>query len=125
MKYEEIIGLARAEIPEFEKAYIKEVELDNIDDNSGVHTVFSFVFVPLFKKAINENDSELANRMALFLEKMESSGVQWVSEVVEFTVLEELCDEYNDDVLEKYFLPETTLALREIRKYILGPDYIL
>ena len=123
MKYEEVIELARAEIPEFEKAYIDELRLDNLDENSGVHTVFSFVFVPLFKKAIEENNSELANRLALFLEKMESSGEPLVSEVAEFTVLEELCDDYTDEVLEKYFLTETKLGMKEIRKYILGPEW--
>ena len=49
---------------------------------------------------------------------MECSGNSDVAEVVEFTVLEELCDEYRDSELEVYLQPETKLALKAIRKYM-------
>lgn len=62
------------------------------------------------------NNKELAERMYAFLEKIECSGNSDVAEVVEFTVLEELCDEYRDSELEVYLQPETKLALKAISK---------
>ena len=77
---------------------------------------------PLLKKAMT-NNKELAERMYAFLEKMECSGNSDVAEVVEFTVLKELCDEYRDSELEVYLQPGTKLALKAIRKYM--PEQLL
>lgn len=118
MDYDNIVKTAQMEIPEFAKAYDLEFEKDNIDLDSGPHTVFSFVFVPLLEKAISDGNRDLAQRLCGFLEKMECSGNSDVAEVVEFTVLEELCDDYRDADFKEYLLPETKLALQAIREYI-------
>ena len=117
MDYETLIKETKVALPEFAAAYDKEVEKDNIDLVPGPHTVFSLVFVPMLKKAIME-DEALTRRMCSFLEKMECSGNSDVAEVVEFTVLEELCDNYHDAEFANYLGPETKLALKAIRGYI-------
>jgi len=122
MNYNTIVQETINEIPEFGESYTISLEKDDIDSESGPHTVFSFVFVPLLKKAMT-NNKELVERMYAFLEKMECSGNSDVAEVVEFTVLEELCDEYRDSELEVYLQPETRLALKAIRKYM--PEQLL
>lgn len=113
-----LVEMAKLEIPEFADAYEYEFKRDPEALESGSHIVFSFVFVPLLKKAISNDNDDLARRMCLFLEKMECSGDSNVAEVAEFTVLEELCDDFSDAELEKYLFPETKFALKSIRRYI-------
>lgn len=117
MDYESLLNSALEELPEFKKQYEKEIKEDSIDANSGMHTVFSIVFVPLLLKAM-QSDVELANRMFEFIEKMETSGSALVGEVSEFTIMEELCDELSDDELLPFLRPETFESWKEVRRYI-------
>ncbi|WP_425386740.1 DUF7674 family protein [Allofustis seminis] len=84
------------------------------------HTVFSFVFVPILKRAIC-NDEVLAKEMFNYLEEMENADDGYVSEVSEFTVLEEIADEFKDIAIKGYMGPETLKAFKLIRRYITGP----
>lgn len=120
MDYENLVQVAKEEISEFHSAYSEAIQKDDIDENSGVHTIFSMVFVPLFRKALDSGNDSLVQRMALFVEEMETSQDVHVQEVAGFTVLEELCDEYDAATLESVMLDNTKNTLRDIRKYIIG-----
>lgn len=120
MSYETIIRETIDRLPEFAEAYNYAFKKDDIDAESGPHTVFSFVFVPLLEDAMTK-DKNLAKRMFDFLEEMECSGDSNVAEVVEFTVLEELCDRYRDEEFDEFLGQETRLSREAIRGYILGP----
>ena len=52
LTYENLIDNAKAFIPEFRTRYDEQIQADLIDKASGVHTVFSVVFVPLLQDSI-------------------------------------------------------------------------
>lgn len=115
--YDSLIEKVCGEFSEVSELYDVELNNDSIDSDSGVHTVFSFCFVPVLKEAIL-NNSNLANRMFDFLEKMEISKDNLVGEVAEFTVLEEILDEFDFDDIEKYMGIYTLEAAKLINRYI-------
>lgn len=118
MNYNDLILMASNYIDEFKKQYLIDLERDNIDKDSGVHTVFSLVFNPVLFNAISNNDEALINKMFKFMEAMETSGDIYVSEVLEFTILEELADEFYESEITKYMGAETKMAYNEISRYI-------
>lgn len=71
-------------------------------------------------KIVIKNNSALADKISAFVEDMEKSKDPYVAEVAEFTVLEELCDEFDDKDISIYIYPETAKALKNIRGYITG-----
>lgn len=118
INYNNLVRTAADNINEFKKQYLIELERDNIDEDSGVHTVFSLVFNPVLFNAIGFNDEALINKMFTFMEAMETSGDIYVSEVLEFTILEELADEFYESEISKYMGYETKMAYKEISRYI-------
>lgn len=105
-------------IEEFKKQYLIEIEKDNIDEESGPHTVFSLVFNPILFYAIRNNEKALINKMFEFIEQLETCGDSSVAEVVEFTILEELADEFDEKDVIKYMGVETKEAYKQICNYI-------
>lgn len=120
MNYETLVERALEEIPEFNSFYYSELENNNLFEDSGVHVVFSYVFVPLFTRAIKSNNQELVKRLSEFLEKMEESDDVLVQEVSAFTVIEELADEFSSAELDEHLLPNSLKSSREIRQYIIN-----
>lgn len=119
MNYNNLITDVCNEFNEIKTLYTIELEKDNLDYESGPHTVFSFVFVPLLKNAIKNNDI-LAKKMFKYLEKMENSEDLHVSEVAEFTVLEEIADNFSDEEVVPYMGAKTLESFNLIRRYIKG-----
>lgn len=119
LTYDDLVLHARNTLGEFEKQYQKELRKDSIDGESGAHTVFSLVFVPLLEKALRTDDS-LAKTFFDYIELMETEGDQHVSEVAEFTVLEELLDNVKGTEFKQYMGPNTLEAYRQIRRYIIN-----
>jgi len=117
LTYENLLDEVLQELPEFKDAYNKELSEDSIDKDSDLHIVFSYVFVPLLSEAIKAK-SELTTKMFNFLEKMASSHDHLVQEVCDFTVLEELCDEFKDSEIYSYFGESTKKGFFAVRQYI-------
>lgn len=119
MTYETLIHDACDEFEEFRNAYNNALANNDIDVDSGNHTVFSVVFLPLLCDAINKGSTN-TEKYFDFMEKMETCGDPRVAEVCEFTVLEELCDEYDNktmlNLLQK--TRETLQAYNCIRNYV-------
>lgn len=121
MTYETLLNEAIDRVPGFLARYNKELQDDSLDNESGMHTVFSFVFVPLFTEAIQEQ-TDTVQDYAAFLEDMEKSHDVHVREVCDFTVLEELCDDLTDDQLKLVLGKEALESSKFIREYIRGPQ---
>jgi|LSQX01.1.fsa_nt_gb hypothetical protein len=118
MNYDNLLEKAMNELPEFKEEFYRQIERDSIDTESGNHTVFSLVFVPLFCDSIKHNQPETTTKMANFIETMERSNDPYVQEVSSFTILEELSDLYSDEVLLPFLKSETQKSLYNIRQYI-------
>lgn len=119
MMYKNLINEVCKMSGSFGEAYKAACQKDVIDEASGPHTVFSLVFVPLLLSAIDAKDDNLIQELVVILEKMITSSDQDVCEVAEFTVLEELCDELNDDVLNAVLLEQSQKSLKIIRRYVI------
>jgi hypothetical protein len=117
LTYDSLIENVCGEFSEVSELYDMELRNDSIDSDSGVHTVFSFCFVPVLKDAI-VHESDLAKRMFDYLEKMEMNKDNLVGEVAEFTVLEEILDEFDFNVIKKYMGTYTLEAAKLINRYI-------
>lgn len=115
--YDSLIENVCGEFSEVSELYVIELKNDSIDSDSGVHTMFSFCFLPVLKEAIL-HDSDLAKRMFNYLEKMEISKDNLVGEVAEFTVLEEILDKFDFNDIEKYMGTCTLEAAKLIKIYI-------
>lgn len=118
MKYENLIFDACDRFPEVKKEFVAQEKAGDINESLGQHIFFSFVFNKILFCAINEKKRDVAQRMFSFLEEMETSSDPHIAEVAEFTVLEELCDNYKNVQFEKYLGPESKLALKSIREYM-------
>lgn len=117
IKYDSLIDDVCKEFSEVSELYDLELQSDSIDLNSGAHTVFSFCFVPVLKDAIL-NNNYLAKRMFDYIEKMEASRDNLVGEVAEFTVLEEMLDDFDFNVIKKYMGKMTLEAAKLINRYV-------
>ena len=115
--YDTLLTTAINELHGFKEKYEAEIGCDTLDAESGMHTIFSFVFVPILSEAISR-DEELAKQYFDFVEQMEASDDVLVQEVCEFTILEELCDEFKDAEIERYLGKVTKDGYNCIRKYI-------
>ena len=118
LPYKMLIENVCKNIPEVKKLYDKEIEEDSLDDKSGVHTVFSFCFVPVLKEAILNDDEALVKKLFNYIEDMEKSSDPLVGEVAEFTILEELLDDFNLRTVKKYMGENTLQSASLINRYI-------
>ena len=95
MNYNNLVSEMLSRFPELNLEYEKLLSGNFLDANSGVHTVFSTLFNPRLMREV-ERRSALSFRMMAFVAEMDNSDDRLVGEVAEFTVLEELCDEFED-----------------------------
>ena len=105
-------------LPEFRMEYQKLVSSDYIDKESGNHVVFSYAFVPVLVEAIQSGNKECAERMFSFIEKMAGAHDHLVGEVCDFTILEALNDEVEDESLLSFMGPETKKDFLNIKRYM-------
>ena len=121
MTYESVLDTAFKELPEFKNEYDDFVSKDIIDNNSGMHIVFSYVFVPMVEKNIKANDKRKLRKICDFLEKMAASNDEEVQAICDQSILEVLCGEYQDKILIPLFGEKTLEGLYSVRQYILEP----
>ena len=61
-----------------------------VDDSDGMHIVFSLVVIPFVLKLLKTTDVERLRVAFAFFEKMAESDAREITEVLEFTVIENL-----------------------------------
>lgn len=111
LNYDTLVKDACKAIPEFSTEYNRAIADDIIDETSGNHTVFSYVFVPLLKRSVKMKNKKLARKMLSFVEEMEKSKDNLVGEVSECTVVEEAFDVLNGPFLSDEIGPETRKSI--------------
>ena len=67
--------------------YAKSADAEETD---GMHIMFSFVIIPFVLELLKNNDTDKLTRAFGYFEKMASSDSSDVTEVLEFTVIENL-----------------------------------
>ena len=119
LTYNNLLDEALRVLPEFRAAYQVLLEKDYLDKDSGNHIVFGYAFVPVLTEAIKSRDRACVERMFAFLEQMAASQDHLVGEVCDFSILEALNDEFDDQVLLTYMGPETRKDFACIKAYML------
>ena len=121
MTYETLLDEALAALPEFKKKYDLLVKEDIIDEESGMHIVFGYVFTPMLEEAIQAGNNADIQEMCDFLEKMAASDDVHVQEVCDQSVLERICSIYPDKKIIPFIGNETYQGLLAVRQYIDEP----
>ena len=92
----------------------------NADESDGMHILFSFVVIPFVIGLLHENNTEKLTRAFGFFEEMASSDDTAITEVLEFTVIENLMSNgktvYEQAV--KFRGPETLKSLDAVSRYL-------
>lgn len=90
MNYDNLYSAFKALFPECEGILDSLAKAANADENDGMHIMFSFVVVPFVIELFKKGDNERLSRAFDYFEKMASSDLADVTEVLEFTVIENL-----------------------------------
>ena len=92
----------------------------NTDESDGMHIMFSFVVIPFVIGLLHENNTEKLTRAFGFFEEMASSDDIAITEVLEFSVIENLMSNgktvYEQAV--KFMGPETLKSLEAVSRYL-------
>lgn len=91
------------------------------DENDGIHVLFSFVVIPFTLSLLNNDKNEEIIKAFDYFEQMASSKTSDITEVLEFTVLENLISS-GSSILEKsknFMGTETLKSCLNIEKYLL------
>lgn len=118
LNYDTLIGDVCNQFSKVKELYNEELKKDSLDMDSGAHTFFSFCFVPILKSGIINSDNKLIKEMFDYIEKMENSEDDNVGEVADFTILEELLDEFGLSKIEQYMGVNTKKIAKLINRYI-------
>ena len=118
LNYDTLIVDVCNQFSKVKELYNEELKKDSFDMDSGAHTFFSFCFVPVLKSEIINRDNELIREMFDYIEKMENSKDDNVGEVADFTILEELLDEFGLSKIEQYMGVNTKKTAKLINRYI-------
>ncbi len=121
MNYENLLSECLKQITEFEEKYKEAIESKEVDESSGMHIVFGYVFTPLLIESL-EGNKDLARKMFVFLEEMAKCEDHLVQEVCDCTVMEQLCDEFEEKELLPFLGKHSRESYYAVHKYILGPE---
>ena len=117
LTYDNLVKEAK-KITEFSRLYNRLVLEDEIDEDTGNHIVFSYVFNPLLFNAIKTGNDQLTKQLLDFLENMAKSKDNLVQEVCDFTVLEELQGVIPETTLYPLLGEKTKEGFLAIRQYL-------
>jgi hypothetical protein len=91
------------------------------EPSDGMHIMFGMVVVPFLMDLLEKKDTDKLAKAFAFFEKMAESGDSMISEVLEFTVLEDLISR-GKDVLNQckpYMQPKTLGCCSSVEKYMM------
>ena len=100
---------------------IKTIAADSLVENSdGMHVLFGIVVIPFVKDLMNNNQTDKITTAFEFFEDMAKSTDEMISEVLEFTVLEDFISEGKEFLTKCLFYmgPETKKSCQSVMKYM-------
>lgn len=84
--YSEFVSL----FPECTGTFQRLAQNSNADETDGMHIMFSFVVNPFVLELLKNDDDDRLSKAFDYFEKMASSDSAEITEVLEFTVIENL-----------------------------------
>lgn len=102
-------------------ALFNELSLQsNVDENDGMHIMFSYVVIPFVLRLIRSNDHMKLKIAFDYFEQMALSQSNDITEVLEFTIIENLMSNGKDIFYnaKKYMGKETLKYCTNAEKYL-------
>ena len=120
MIYEQLYSDFKKLFPENITLLDKFADDANADENDGMHIMFSFVVVPFVLNLLNNGSSDELKVAFDFFEKMAVSDSRDITEVLEFTVIENLMSNGKKlyENAKKYMGTETIICCKRVEKYL-------
>lgn len=118
LTYDNLLSEAFNKVPQFRAEYKELMREDVLDADSGNHTIFGYAFTPMLINAIKNEDKATVKNMMDFLEDMASSSDNKVVEVCDYSVLEALNDEIEENIISSLIGEDTRIGYLEIKKYM-------
>ena len=120
MMYDRLYSDFKALFPEDSDVFNKLSREANADESDGVHVMFSFVIIPFVLSLMNENNTDKLKTAFDYFEKMALSDSADITEVLEFTVIENLMSNGQRiyESAKKYMKPETIKCCKRAEKYL-------
>ena len=120
MDYEKLYSDFKGIFPQYADRMDMLAKDANADENDGIHIMFSFVVVPFVITLLNEDSDVQIKKAFDFFERMASSDDVSVTEVLEFSVIENLMSSENI-IFEKskeYMGQEMLKCLKTVSAYM-------
>lgn len=98
----------------------KAAEL-SVETSDGMHVMFGTVVVPFVVQLVEKKDADKLKLAFEFFERMATSDDPHISEVLEFTVLEDIVslDKGYLDCCKSYMGSETRKSCQSVEKYMM------
>lgn len=121
MKYETLYD-EFAQLFPADAAKLKKIEKNaEADSSDGMHVMFGMVVVPFVLDLLAESDEEKLKKVFSYFEKMAESDNTKISEVLEFTVLEDFISRGNGilDNFKRFMGKKTIERCEKVEKYMM------
>lgn len=119
MTNKELNQLLVTSFPELKHAYDEEVSWQEGDD-TGSHVVFGDVFTPHIEKLIVAKNEDKLKNIFNFIEEILAINSKYCDEVIAFSVLEKLFDNFEYIKYSRGLMGKKTLQICEELKDSLG-----
>lgn len=121
MKYENLYNEFICLFPDDKQEINKIAKEAFVDSNDGMHVKFGMVVVPYIMVLLENNEQQKLITAFDFFEKMADSNESMISEVLEFTVLEDIISRGKDilDMCKLYMKQKTKESCLSVEKYLM------
>lgn len=120
MNYKNLYADFHALFPDCADELKKFAKKADADETDGMHILFSFVVIPFVMHLLEKSDDGKLSKAFDYFEKMASSDSADVTEVLEFTVVENLMShgQLVYDKLKKYMGENMLACCKRVEQYL-------
>ena len=125
MKYENLYSDFKSLFPEHADEIENIAKKVSAEPSDGMHIMFGMVVVPFVLVLLSKNKDIELNKAFVFFEEMAHSEDSLISEVLEFSILEELISQ-DEEILKKlktYMGYETYKSCSSLEKFFSPVDH--
>ncbi len=121
MKYETLFEEFIKLFPDDEQKLLQIAEKKSVESSDGMHVVFGMVIVPFLMELLEQKNEKKLEKIFIFFEKMAEADDPMISEVLEFTVLEDIISKGKDilDLCKSYMKQRTLDSCFAVEKYMM------
>ena len=121
MKYETLYEEFARRFPDDKQRLEEIAKTASAEPSDGMHIMFGMVVVPFLMELLKNNDEKKLNTAFAFFEQMAETDNPMISEVLEFTILEDIISRGKDILAEfkPYMKRKTLESCFAVEKYMM------